>query len=528
MTHAVEWDHIVVGAGSSGAAFAARRVQAGDRVLLLEAGPDIRSADLHPALRSANPVRAILTEGVFDDLIYRDLDSSRSDAQEPRLYWRGRGVGGSSLVNGQIAIRPPLEDFADMVEAGCEGWGPDDVLPYLNRLESDADYGSASYHGADGPIPVFRYPRDQWGACDLALADAAAALGFPSAPDVNAPGATGISPYPVNSVDHLRVTSADGYLEPLRKDANLEIRGDSLVDRVIFDGDRAIGVAVIGPDGVGYEVFARHIVLSAGVIHTPTILIRSGVGPQDTLDRLGVPVISALPVGEGLQDHGTIRIALGLNDESCSGPDDRHTNCTVRYSSDDPDGTFNDLMLVSMNSSVLAMEYADVAPGAGSIAVWLNQAYSRGVVEVTSTDPRVQPEVRERMLSDERDLRRMRVATRQLAELCRRPEVGRRLEVPPEVTNAELYALIDGDDEAALDAFILSHVVDTQHGTSTCRMGRREEGAVVDAECRVFGTSNLRVIDASIFPTVPRANTHLASVMVGEMMADRVAAEVSA
>ncbi|MGX1701199.1 GMC family oxidoreductase [Microbacterium sp. NPDC055357] len=518
------WDFIVVGAGSAGAAFAARRADKGDRVLLLEVGPDYRSGEMHEAWRSPNPLQSLMRPEVSESFVHKDLMATRTATQEPRLYWRGRGLGGSSAINGQIAIRPPMQDFADWSAEGCTGWSPEDVLPYFARLENDAQYGDVDYHGDSGPIPVYRMPREQWGMIDNALAESALAMGFPWTDDINAPDATGVAPYPINSREQRRVTTNDAYLEPRRDNPNLVIRGGALVDRVLFDGGRAYGVSIVSEDGVGrYEEHAAQVVLSAGAIHTPSILIRSGVGPQATLDKLDIEPVSILPVGENLQDHAMIGAGLFHADvPERPGPHDRHTNCVVRYDSGDPDGKPNDMILVATNHDVLAMEHSTVDTGHGAIGVWLNSSYSRGSVEVVSTDPFAQPIVSENMLSDERDLRRLREGARLLVQLVQHPSVQRISRDATEETNAELFAAASADD-ATLDAYLLANAADTQHGTSTCRMGSDDDmNAVVDTSCRVRGVTGLRVIDASIFPSCPRSNTHLATVMVGELMADRI------
>jgi choline dehydrogenase-like flavoprotein len=510
------WEIIVVGAGSSGAALAARCAARGRRVLLLEAGADYRSAELPEEWRSPNPMNGLLSPTV-GGYLWPELNATRTERQPPYLYWRGRGVGGSSTVNGQIAIRPPLEDFDEWVKAGCVGWGPDDVLPYFRALESDVDFGELDYHGSSGPTPVYRAPVPAWGAVDEGLRAAALGHGFPWAPDVNAPGATGVSPYPINSRDGRRVSTNDAYLEPARELATLGIRGDSLVDTVLFEGTRAVGVRLVG----GEELRAEQVVLSAGVIGSAEILLRSGVGPAGELAELDIEVRADLPVGRGMQDHPMIMVGLPLTAEHSAGPDDRHTNCCVRYSSGAPD-MFNDMMLVSLNQNVLAMGNADVRAGAGAVGVWVNRAFSVGRLQLTDRDPASRPRVRENMLSDERDLRRLRQGARLLAELVDSGPIRDICDGDPWRANQPLRAALDGDD-AGLGEFLLANAVDTQHGTSTCRMGAPDDpDAVVDPDCRVLGLDGLRVIDASVFPFVSRANTNLAAIMVGELMADRL------
>jgi 5-(hydroxymethyl)furfural/furfural oxidase len=513
------YDVVIVGAGSAGATLAARlTTDSAIQVALVEAGPDYRAADAPEAMASPNPNRLIM-DPEFARFRWDALTARRTRAQAPRTYWRGRGMGGSSAVNGQIAIRGVVEDYDEWARSGCEGWAFADVLPAFRRLERDLRYGHQPWHGAEGPIPIYRAPVSQWGAVDQALAESALDVGYAWAADHNRPGALGVSPYAINSQDGRRVSVNDAYLEPARKRNNLAVFGGSLVDRLLFEGDRAVGVRRLGPGGA-HEVRGEEIVLCAGAVHSPTILLRSGIGPADHLTELGLAPRAVLPVGEGFQDHPGFFMPLSLAPFAVAPDGFRHTNLCVRYSSNLAGAGPGDMMMVAMNtvgdSLGRHLEGAD-QPRFGLIAVWVNQCFSRGRVRLASLNPADQPLIDENMLDDPRDRERLRDGVRRLLEIAGRPATQAIGELAP--------LAFDPADDEALDAFALATVGDTQHATSTCAMGAPgDPRAVVDPDCRVLGFRGLRVVDASVMPFVPRANTHLTTVMIAETMAERMLA----
>jgi len=506
---ATTYDDIIVGAGSSGAVLAARLSEdPARRVLLLEAGPDYATVEALPEdLRDSTWISVVRHDWGF-----------KADAMKGREieYPRGKVTGGSSAVNATIALRGVPADYDEWASLGTSEWAWSRVLPYFCKLEDDRDE-AGPFHGRGGPIPVRRWKTPELLPLQQAFLEAGLALGFARVTDHNHPEATGIGPWPMNQRDGLRMSTAIGYLLPARARPNLTIRPDCLVSRVILEGSRAVGVEI---ESVGSTevVRGRRITLSAGAIASPAILLRSGIGPRRDLEALGiVPAVDLPGVGANLIDHPLASVALVPRPGVCE-KTQPVVQVGVRHTAPGS-GEWNDMQLFMISQADLTEIPAIMAligaPMIFAVGVALQRPHSRGRLSLMSSDPRAQPRIELNYLDHPEDMRRMVEGVRLAWRVAQRSAIAR---------HAERVAILT-EEMVASDEFVqgyLQMAVNTiYHPVGTARMGADgDEGAVVDQRGRVRGVDGLAVVDASIMPNVPRANTNLTCIMIGERVAE--------
>jgi choline dehydrogenase len=514
----VGFDYIVVGAGSAGAIVASRLSEdPGANVLLLEAGPDYPDFEKLPDELKFGYASAsyVVTHGHLWSFVGR-----ANRTQAPTAVPRGKVTGGTGAVNGQVFLRGLRSDFDDWAAIGNDLWSFESVLPSFRKLEKDLDFQN-EWHGNDGPIEVRRYQTDEMLPPQLAFVQACLDAGYGQAPDANEPGARGISPIPFNNVGGIRLSTALAYLAPARVRKNLVIRADVHARRVAIRNGRAVGVEIADSAGGTEFVYAADVLICCGSIGSPHILLLSGIGPAEELRHVGVePLVDRPGVGKHLQDHHVADMlwytvpAYGI--PPANSP---RTQVALRYTA--AHTSFPDDMQITPRTHPPqpGPKGRDEPVGVVSIVPAIERAVGSGEVRLRSADPTALPEIDFHFLEEPTDLARIREGVRIALELTSHREfasiLARRLAPSDEEVKTE----------AGIDAWLLRSVRTSHHSCGTCKMGPPSDPqAVVDQAGRVYGVDGLRVIDASIFPEVVRANTAATTMAVAERLVEMIRA----
>jgi 5-(hydroxymethyl)furfural/furfural oxidase len=560
------YDTIIVGGGSAGSVMAHRlSAKSANKVLLCEAGQDTPPGNEPPEIRDSYSGMAYFdprfhwTELKVTTQVVSH-NNPEQDRPPLRKYEQARVLGGGSSINGQLANRGAPTDYDEWDARGAAGWSWKDVLPYFRKVERDLDF-DGPFHGKDGRIPVRRIPQEHWTRHSQAVAEACKLAGYTFLPDQNGEFVEGYFPVTHSNHAEQRVSAAMGYLDrETRRRANLTISTDTQVKELLFEGRRCVGVKA-QVDGREQEFRGREVILSCGAIHSPAHLLRAGIGPVGHLKEMGIPIVTGLEgVGQRLMDHPSIALSSFIHPGARMNEHTRrHIQVALRYSSGLSGVPSGDMFVAVLSKSAWHAVGAQIA----SLLTFVNKTYSEtGQVKLASRDPRMEPIVEFNLLSDRRDLERLMSGFRKTAALQMSAPLRAVTDRPfpasysdrvrkigvvnakNKILTAIAAALMDGpaalrrymidtfvvegftfdevmSDDEALEAFVRKAAIGVWHASCSCRMGRPDDPmAVVDTQGRVKGVQGLRVVDASIFPVVPCANTNFPTLMAAEKIAE--------
>ncbi|MFE0017322.1 GMC family oxidoreductase [Mesorhizobium sp. NPDC059054] len=565
----MNYKYIIVGGGSAGCVLANRLTRSGkDTVCLIEAGPDTPPEDVPRSIYGDSflpdyfqPNRYWTELTAFADPVGNRSPKEVQAEMKPRRYEQARVMGGGSTVNGQVAIRGIPSDYDEWEKLGAEGWSYEACLPFFQRLENDIDFPETNGQ-RPGPIPIRRTFPKHWSKFALAMRDSVAARGIPYVDNCHAEPTDSCFPFTRNNIYDHRVSSAAGYLdEATRSRRNLTILSDSFVEAIEFEGKIATGVKV-RRNGQVQTFKGEEIILSAGAIHSPAMLLRAGIGPGHHLQDMGIPVLADRPgVGHNLQDHPLIGFAVYLHP---TGMMENYVKSNLlmhmRWSSGHAGCPSTDMKLTVSGR----FAWSELGKRLAMVNFGPNKAFSKGYLQLREPGAGKHPFVAFNYLSDPRDLDRMKSTAlwvsdilskapasefvrshwpgiyadsiRNLAAKTRLNDLKTRvaasfLDFGGAARSFVLGKAVDSrftlekvlNDERVLENWIRTGVQGDWHACGTCRMGRpNDPAAVVDSEGRVYGVNGLRVVDASVMPSVPCATTNLSTMMIAEKMAHHI------
>ena len=534
-----KFNKIIVGSGSGGSVLAARLSENENcEVLLLEAGPDFPEFDSTPnEIKYGYGIDENLwsrTFGVNSKFSWNYLGTASTETDD-MLIPRGRVIGGSSSVNAQIFLRGLPEDFDEWAKMGNNKWNASQTMPFFQKIENDLDY-SGDFHNSEGPISVRRWNKSEWEKVQLAFYKASLSMGQPNCDDANDPNSTGVGPLPFNNPEGIRWSTNFGYLSKVRHRMNLTIKANTLVRKIIFEGTKAIGVEIEAPAPLTYknstdtfhkkiepkiyEIFCDEVILCAGAIETPHILMLSGIGSTEKLRTHGIEIIKNLPgVGKNLRDHPQIQVYWKTNKDLLQNNLSSRIQVGIRYTASGSK-LRNDMFIHPVGHAPESGIYLDSSSGSNGFGIVcaLYLAMGSGEINLKSNDPHVQPDLNYNFMRDEFDLKRMREATRIAVKMGETDHLKGDIVTELITPNRKIL-----DNDSLLNHWITKTSRTSHHVSGTCKMGVKEDNmSVVNQDGKIHHLKNIRIADASIMPDCVRANTNATTIVIGERIAKSI------